>query len=69
MYRHIRKDKVRNEIIWKKVGVVSIEVKMRENHLRWFGHIQRRSRYAPVKRIEGWRHDGLDKGKGRPKKI
>ena len=35
----IRMDKVRNEDIRKLVEVAPIEDKMRENHLRWFGHI------------------------------
>ena len=46
------KDKIRNEEIRKKVGVAPIENKMRENHLRWFGHIRRRPNDAPVRRME-----------------
>jgi hypothetical protein len=34
MCEHTRKDRVRIEIIWEKMGVVSIEAKMRENCLR-----------------------------------
>jgi hypothetical protein len=33
MYGHTIKNRVRNEIIQEKVGVASIEAKMRENHL------------------------------------
>jgi len=33
---------VRNEEIRTKIGVASIEEKMRENRLRWFGHVRRR---------------------------
>jgi hypothetical protein len=69
MCGHTKKDKVRNEIIREKVGVESIEAKMRENHLRWFGYIHRRWEDAPIRRIEKWRHDRLDKGRGRSKKI
>ncbi|KAF3624894.1 putative TIP41-like protein-like isoform X2 [Capsicum annuum] len=43
-----RLDKVRNEIIWEKVGVVSVEEKMREVRLRWFGHVMRKGSDAPV---------------------
>ena len=34
------KDRIRNEHIREMVGVAPIEDKMRENRLRWFGHIQ-----------------------------
>ena len=53
---------------------------MRESHLRWFGHVQRRAINAPVRKseliqIEGIRHPKkkkkklreLKKGRGRPK--
>ena len=36
------RDKVRNEDSRTKIGVISIEEKMRENCLRWFGHARRR---------------------------
>jgi len=42
MCGNMRKDKVRNEDIRTKIGVASIEEKMREHHLRWFGHVRRR---------------------------
>ena len=45
-------DKIRNEDIRRLVGVAPIEDKMRENRLRWFDHIKRRSRDAPVRRVE-----------------
>ena len=45
-------NKVRNEDIHSLVGVAPIEDKMRENRLRWFGHIRRRPMDAPVRRVE-----------------
>ena len=48
----MRRDKVRNEDIHTKIGVASIEEKMRENRLRWFGHVRRRPTDAPVRRVE-----------------
>ncbi|KAF3671399.1 putative pre-mRNA-processing factor 6-like [Capsicum annuum] len=42
-----RGDRVRNETIWEKVGVASVEDKMREVRLRWFGHVMRRGTDAP----------------------
>jgi len=47
--------------------VVSIEDKLREIRLRWFGHVKRRSVEAPVRRCErinipkGKREKGLSK--------
>lgn len=35
-------DKNRNDVILEKVGVVSMEDKMREVTLRWFGDLKRR---------------------------
>jgi len=39
---------VRNENIRTKIGVASIEEKMRENRLRRFGHVRRKPTDAPV---------------------
>lgn len=47
-----RKDKIQNEEIRKKIRVPPINEKMRENHLRWFGHVQRRATNAAVKKSE-----------------
>jgi len=41
-----RRDKVRNEDIRTKLGVASIEEKMRENRLRWFGYVRQTYRCA-----------------------
>ncbi|KAF3616011.1 putative receptor-like protein kinase-like isoform X2 [Capsicum annuum] len=63
------KDRVRNEIIREKVGVASVEDKMREVILRWFGHVMRRGTDAPVWRCETVAMDGLRWDRGRPKKY
>ena len=54
MCGNIQRDKVRNEDIRIKIGVTvaSIEEKIRENRLRWFGHVRRRPADAPVRRVE-----------------
>ena len=52
MCGNTRRDKVRNEDIRTKIGAASIEEKMRENRLRWFGHVRRRPADAPVQRVE-----------------
>ncbi len=68
MSGHIRLDKVRNESIREKVGVVPIEDKLREGRLRWFGHVKHRHMKAPVRRVE---HIKLEdrKKRSRPKLI
>jgi len=52
MCGNTRRDKVKNEDIRTKIGVASIEEKMRENCLRWFGRVRCRPTDAPVRRVE-----------------
>ena len=49
---HTRLDKIRNEVIRGKIEVASMEAKMREAGLHWFGHVRRRPRDALVRRCE-----------------
>ncbi|XP_054787150.1 uncharacterized protein LOC129293296 [Prosopis cineraria] len=69
MCGHTRKDKIRNEHISEKVRVAPIEEKMVENRLRWFGHVQRRPREAPVRRVEHITLSPIKRGRGRPKRT
>ncbi|XP_070013666.1 uncharacterized protein [Nicotiana sylvestris] len=69
MCGHTRIDNIRNEDIWEKVGVASVDDKMHEARLRWFGHARRRSLDAPVKRCELLALGGTRIGRGRPKKY
>ncbi|KAF3642569.1 putative nogo-B receptor-like isoform X1 [Capsicum annuum] len=64
-----RADRIRNEIIREKVGVVLVEDKMREVRLRWFVHVMRRGMDAPVRRRERLALDGFKRGRGRSKKY
>ena len=41
MFSKTREDRIRNVNIRDMVGVAPIEDKLRENRLRWFGHICR----------------------------
>jgi len=67
MCGHTRKDRLRNEAIREKVHVAPIEDKMRENRLRWFGHVRRRPTEAPVRKLEEWGNGKIARGRGRPK--
>ena len=69
MCGNTRRDKERNEDICIKIGVASIEEKMRENRLRWFGHVRRRPTDAPVRRVERIKIGQVKRAQGRPKKT
>ena len=49
------------------MGVVPINEKIRESHLRWFGHVQRKSINVPVRKSELIQVEVTKKGRGRPK--
>ncbi|KAF3639670.1 putative piriformospora indica-insensitive protein 2-like [Capsicum annuum] len=57
-------DKVRNDFIREKVGVVSAEEKMQKVRLRWFGHVMRWGTDAPVRRCKRLALDGFKRGRG-----
>ena len=68
MCSYARMDKIRNECIREKMGVVSNDEKMRESQLRQFGHIRRILVDALVKRCENREINQLG-GKWGPKKT
>ena len=43
---------MRNEDIRTKIGIAPIKKKMRENRLRWFGHVRHRPIDAPVRQVK-----------------
>ncbi|KAG5614149.1 hypothetical protein H5410_013973 [Solanum commersonii] len=61
--RILRRDKIRNEDIWDKVGVASVVDKMREPRLRWFGHVKRRNVDVPVRRCGRLAMAGVSRAK------
>ena len=64
---HTRRDRVQNEDIRDRVGVAPIEEKLIQHRLRWFGHVQRRPREAPVHNgVLKW-VDNVKRGRGRSK--
>jgi hypothetical protein len=64
---HTRKDRIRNDDIRDKLGVASIQEKLVQHRLRWFGHIQRRSPEAPVHNSILSRPENIRRGRGRPR--
>jgi len=61
----MRFDKIRNKVIKGKIGVVSIDDKIREAKRRWFGHIKR-NMDSPVRRCEkSNRSDHRSKGRAK----
>ncbi|KAL6515354.1 hypothetical protein OROHE_018986 [Orobanche hederae] len=69
MCGHTKKDRLKNEVIREKVRVASIEDKMMENRLRWFGHVRRRPVDAPVSRLESWGTSNIVKVEADPRKL
>jgi len=65
---HTRLYKIRNEVIGDKIGVVSIEDKMKEARLHWYEHIRRRPRNALVRRCEMIECPDYRRSRGRPRK-
>ncbi|KAM3205911.1 hypothetical protein P3L10_029321 [Capsicum annuum] len=53
----------------EKVGVASVEDKMREVRLRWFRHVMRRGTNVLVRRCERLALDGFKRGRSRTKKY
>src|SRR6266542_1300545 len=66
MCGHTRRDRVRNEDIRDRVGVVPIEEKLVQHRLRWFGYIQRRPPDAPVCSGVLKRIDNVKRGRDQP---
>jgi hypothetical protein len=48
IYGNIRRDRVRNDDMRKRLRVAPVEEKLVQHRLRWFGQIQRRPVEAPV---------------------
>mgnify|MGYP007039560898 CR=1 FL=1 len=68
MRGYIRIDRIRNDVIRDIVKVASIEDKMRETRLRWYGYMKRRSVDAPMRRGKRINIPNGRRGRGRSKK-
>jgi hypothetical protein len=64
---HIRRDSVRNDDIWDRVGVALIEEKLIQRRLIWFGHVQRRPPEALMHSGVLKRVDNVKSGRCQPK--
>lgn len=60
---------IRNENIRGKLELAPIEDKIRETRLRWFTHVERRSRDVIVSKSDSLEVIGTLKGRGRLKKL
>lgn len=69
MCGHIRRDKIRNKDIWKKVRVASVVDKLMQARLRWFGHVKVRYLGTPSRSCERLVIEGTRRDRGRPKKY
>jgi len=65
MYSFTRLDRIRNEVIKERVGVVPIEEKLRET--RWFGHVKKRGTNEPMRMYEAINLIHCKRGRGRLK--
>ncbi|KAF3621499.1 60S ribosomal protein L38 [Capsicum annuum] len=65
--RFTKGHRVRNETIREKIGVASVEDKMQEMRLRWFGHVMMRGTDTPVSRCKRLAMNGFRQVRGRPK--
>ena len=61
-------DRIRNQEFRNKLGVAPNSAKMRENRLRWFGHVQRKTFETPVRRIKSLIVEGK-RSQGRHRRI
>jgi cation diffusion facilitator CzcD-associated flavoprotein CzcO len=64
---HKRKDRIRNNDIRDKLRVASIQEKLVQHHLRWFGHIQQRPPEVPVCSGILSRPENIRRGRDRPR--
>jgi hypothetical protein len=60
-------DQLRNDDICDRLGVASIEEKLVQHRLRWFGHVQRRPLEAPVHCRVLSQDNNVRRERGRPK--
>jgi hypothetical protein len=66
IYGHTRRDRIRNDNIRERLGVVPVEEKLVQHRLRWFGHMQQRPADAPIRNKVIRRTSNKKRDRGRP---
>jgi hypothetical protein len=66
IYGHTRRDRVWNDDIRERLGVIPVEEKLVQHRLRWFGYIQRRPAEAPIRNGVIRRTGNEKRDRGRP---
>lgn len=61
--------RLRNEIITDTLRVAPIDEKIRKNRLRWFGHVHKRPKTAPVRKVGDRIRVERTRSRGRPLKL
>ena len=61
-------DKIRNECFREHLGATSMEDKIRETRLRWFGNLQCRPA-MPIRKSLAMQVDGPPRERGRPRRT
>ena len=58
-------DRIKIECFWEYLGVASIGDKLRETHLRWFGHVQCSPTTPALRKNFSMQADGPPRRRGR----
>ena len=62
-----RREKIRNEVVWVKLGVREISAKVKESRLQWYGHVRRREESYVGRRVMEMEIPGKRR-RGRPER-
>ena len=63
-----RRDRVRNEYVRASVGVDSINDKLAQRRLSWFGHVSRKESEDVVRKVWAWDSEVM-RSRGRPEQT
>ncbi|XP_076893865.1 uncharacterized protein LOC143545988 [Bidens hawaiensis] len=66
MCGHTRLDRIRSEVFRERLRIASICDKIKEERLRWYGHVKRRQLTSPIRAVETINVEGR-RSRGIPK--